>query len=74
MALKDELKIGLQVIVPELIGGNGLYRAPDTKEEARNGAWFVAKITDVPDMYKGYVTVSGGYKVAFDALRVAIKK
>lgn len=74
IALKEELKVGLQVIVPELVGENDVYRAPESKEEARSTAWFTAKVTDISDMYKGYVTVSGGYKISTNALRVAIKK
>jgi hypothetical protein len=34
--------------------------------------WFMAKITDISDLYKGYVTVSGGYKVNPKNLRVLV--
>ncbi len=73
IAAKPELKIGLEVISFNL-SDDELYRAPENKDEAIGNSWFMAKITDVSDMYKGYVTVSGGYKVKLDNMRVVIKE
>ena len=72
IATKEELKIGLEVIAFDMTSDE-LYRAPENKDEAMGNSWFMAKITDVSDMFKGYVTVSGGFKVKLDAMRVVTK-
>lgn len=71
---KNEIKKGLEVIAFEGRNDDGVYCMPENKDEALNGSWFMAKITDLSDMYKGYVTVSGGYKVKLDNMRVAVKE
>lgn len=73
IAQKNEIKIGLEVIAFE-ISVDDIYRAPENKDEAFQNNWFMAKITDVSDMYKGYVTVAGGWKVKLDNMRVVVKK
>ena len=73
IATKEELKLGLQVIIFDM-NDNDLYRAPANKDEALSANWFMSKITDVTDMYKGYVTVSGVFKVSLDNMRVVVKK
>ncbi|MBM9502270.1 hypothetical protein JWG44_18625 [Leptospira sp. 201903071] len=72
IAKQNDLKIGINVIIADLGTEDG-YRAPENKEEARTCSWFIAKITDVSDLYKGVVTVSGGYKIKVDAIRVPVK-
>jgi len=74
IAGSEELKIGAVVIMLDQSGDEGVYRAPENKDEARQVSWFMAKITDMSDLYKGYVTVSGGYKVDPKAIRVIVKK
>jgi len=74
IAAEADLKIGVEVIILEVAGEEDIYRAPNSKEEARTTSWFMAKITDISDLYKGYVTVSGGYKVSVKGLRVAVNK
>lgn len=74
MASKADLKIGTIVILIDLQGEGGIYRAPEDKEQARTNSWFMAKITDVSDLYKGYLTVSGGYKADPKAIRVITGK
>lgn len=74
IATKADLKLGAVVIVLDATGDEGVYRAPENKEEARTSSWFIAKITDLSDMYKGYLTVSGGYKVDPKAIRVIVGK
>jgi hypothetical protein len=74
IASNEDLKIGTIVILLDAAGDEGVYRAPENKEEARQNAWFMAKITDISDLYKGHVTVSGGYKASPKALRVIVKK
>jgi hypothetical protein len=72
-AMPEELKLGTVVIMFEATDNDGNYRAPESKEEARSGAWFIAKITDVSDLYKEVVTVSGGYKIKTDNFRIIEK-
>ncbi len=70
---KGELRLGTKVIIFEgRRRENGIYFAPEKKEEARGRAWFLAKVTDVSDLYRGYVTVSGNYKVSPKNLRVLL--
>ena len=69
-ANKGELKLGAVVVAFEKQGENEVYFAPESKEESRGGSWFMAKITDVSDLYKNFVTVSGNYKVSIGNLRV----
>jgi hypothetical protein len=73
IADKNEIKRGLEVIICE-VNEDDIYRAPQDKDEAFQNNWFMAKITDISDVFKGYVTVSGGYKVKVDNLRVVVKK
>jgi hypothetical protein len=71
---KNEIKLGRQVIAFNDNRHNGVYDLPSDKSSARGGKWFLAKITDVSDIYKGYVTVSGNYKVGLKNLRTADRK
>ena len=70
IAQKNEIRLGTVVICSESRSDDGVYKAPESKDTARASSWFMAKITDTSDMYKGYVTVSGGYKVAPANMRV----
>lgn len=72
IADKSELKLGMHVIMFHDNNSKGVYQAPQKKDKARNGTWWYAKITDMSDMYKGYVTVSGGYKVGLGNMRVPL--
>lgn len=72
IASRNELKLGMHVIMFHDNHTKEVYQAPRKKDQARNGTWWYAKITDLSDMYKGYVTVSGGYKVGLDNLRVPV--
>lgn len=73
IATQDDLKLGIPVIMAHRVGNDNIYRPPKSKEE-RNSDWFMAKITDLSDLYRGYVTVSGGYKVSLNALRVIVNR
>lgn len=70
IAVPEELKFGQNVLMFHDNIVDNIYRAPKRKEQARGGAWWYARITDLTDTYKGYVTVSGNYKVALTAIRV----
>src|SRR6185369_6375755 len=62
LAGKGDLKLGTVVVAFDNQGDNEVYIAPESKEASRGGSWFMAKITDVSDLYKSFVTVSGNYK------------
>lgn len=72
IAAKSELKLGMHFIAFHDNYKSGIYQAPDKKDRARGGTWWYAKITDMSDMYKGFVTVSGNYKVGLTNIRVPI--
>jgi hypothetical protein len=72
IATEKELKIGLVIIAFERADGD-MYKSPEDKSQAMTGSWFMAKITDMSDKYQGYVTVSGGYKINLENIRVAKK-
>ncbi len=65
----SQVKVGSIVIALD-VADNDIYRAPENKEEARTTKWFMAKVTDMSDVYKGFVTVSGPYKVSVKNLRL----
>lgn len=71
IAAADELKLGLHIIAFH-DSTDGVYQAPAEKEDARGRSWWYAKITDLTDTYKGYVTVSGNYKVGLKNIRIPI--
>ncbi len=73
IAEQGELRLGLQVIAFNDNHANGVYNAPLKKDRARGGGWFLARITDMSDLYKGFVTVSGNYKVSLRNLRIIIR-
>ncbi len=73
IASKAEIKIGAIVISFDDNVVDSIYKAPKKKDEARNGQWFMGKITDTTDLYKGYVTVAGGYKVDVNNIRIPFK-
>lgn len=68
-AEESELKLGTLVLAYDYSTG-GIYVPPKERDNARTGNWFMAKITDVSTLYKGYVMVSGGYNVRKDNIRV----
>lgn len=70
IAQKSEIHLGTVVICSEAHSDNDIYKAPEAKDSARGGSWFMAKVTDMSDLYKGFLTVSGGYKIAPDNLRI----
>ena len=50
-----------------------VYSAPKNKDNARPGRWWLARVTDLSDLPKGYATLAGSYHCAPDALRVPLK-
>jgi len=74
VATKADLRLGAIIIAFDVEGDESVYRSPQSLEEAQTSPWFMAKITDMSQLHKGYVMVSGGYKVDVDNLRVAVTK
>ncbi|HDP80005.1 MAG TPA: hypothetical protein ENN21_04090 [Spirochaetes bacterium] len=74
VATKADLRLGAIIIAFDVAGDESVYRSPESLEEAQTNPWFMAKITDMSQLHKGYVMVSGGYKVDVDNLRVAVAK
>lgn len=72
-AEKADLVVGTLVIAYNDNQQNDVYEAPNDQTEARQGSWFMAKITDTSDFFKGFIMVSGGYKVSVNNLRVTIR-
>jgi len=73
IASRNELRMGMHVIAFNDNQRGDVYVAPENKSSSRGGAWFYAKITDTSDMYRGYVTVSGNYKVGLKNLRLILR-
>lgn len=73
IATGADIKIGAIVIMFDGNYQNNIGMPPKNKDEARNENWFMAKITDTTDLYKGYVTVSGGYKISVNNIRIPFK-
>lgn len=73
MATPADIKLGAHVIAFDATEADNVYRAPSSREETLQGNWFVAKVTDTSEAFKGVVTVSGGYRVAVSSLRVIVK-
>jgi hypothetical protein len=73
IADRSELHLGMHLIAFNDHNRDGVYMAPEKKDRARGGSWFYAKITDMSDMHKGYVTVSGNYKVNLRNIRIILR-
>ncbi len=73
IAKNSNLKLGLIVIAFNDNNRDDIYMAPDSKESSRGGGWFMGKVIDLTDLYKGYVTVAGNYKVSPKNLRVIVR-
>lgn len=73
IARKSDLKLGTVIIGFNDNMRDDIYMPPDSKESSRGGSWFLGKITDLTDLYKGYVTIAGNYKLSPKNLRVLVK-
>jgi len=70
-AIKEDLKVGTIVIVADK-NNEGLYQIPENRAEVVRIGWFMGTITDLTDLYKNEVSVSGEFRVQPDALRVIV--
>jgi hypothetical protein len=69
-AEQADLVIGAPIICFEgNAGEGGVYRAPRDKDNARTTVWFMSRVTDTSDLFKGAVGVDT-YKCSPAALRV----
>lgn len=73
VASAADVKLGAHVFAFDASGSDNVYRPPQDRIEAIHGNWFVAKVTDTGEAFKGIVTVSGGYRVQIKGLRVPVK-
>lgn len=73
IATREELKLGLEVIFFDTYGENSVLRAPESTQDARTSDWGISRITDMSELFKGYVMIGGGYKVSEKNLRVIVK-
>lgn len=74
IASESELKVGVIVIFFDR-REDGVCQPPEDKEQAqRDNGWYMAKITDLSNKYRGYITLSGGWKVAMEDFRIIVKK
>jgi hypothetical protein len=72
IAHKPDLKLGTVVIAFNNHIQNSVYLNPSSKESSRGQGWFMGKIIDMSDLFKGYVTVAGNYKVSLKNLRIIV--
>jgi hypothetical protein len=72
-AVQADLALGNLLVCFEDNRRDKVYRAPRDKDEARPGRWYLARITDLSDLAKGYATLSGQYHCAPDALRAVVQ-
>lgn len=73
IATQADLVLGKEVIMFDMTGDSDVYVKPSSTQEARNTSWFLARITDTSELFKGYVLVSGGYKIDKNSMRVIVK-
>lgn len=72
-AVQADLVLGTLLICFDRNRQKQVYLAPQSKDNARPGSWWMARITDLSDMGKGYATLAGSYHCAPDALRAIVK-
>jgi hypothetical protein len=71
-AEETDLQVGALAVCFEGNSRDSVYRAPENKSNARTGNWFMGRVTDTSDLYKGTVQIDT-YRCSPDALRVPIK-
>lgn len=71
-AEEADLQIGALAICFEGHSSDNIYQAPEDKNSARTSNWFMDRITDTSDLYKGAVRI-GTYSCSPGALRVPVQ-
>ncbi len=73
IATRDDLALGTLVICFDSNNDGEKYNPPTDTQTARGDSWFMAKITDMSEAYRGYIQVAGAYKISLNNLRVLIR-
>jgi len=68
-ATQQDLTVGRHVIYASKRKG-GLHVPVASRQESLHQQWYVAKLVDTSQLYKGVVTTSQGHDVSLEALRV----
>lgn len=71
-AEEADLQVGALAVCFKGNSRDSVYRAPANKSNARTGNWFMGRVTDTSDLYKGTVQIDT-YRCSPDALRVPVK-
>jgi hypothetical protein len=69
-ATEADIQLGTHVFMLHARDRDRSYRAPKDRAEALSGNWWMAKVTDNSELYKGVVTVAGQYRIQLDGVRV----
>lgn len=69
-ATENDYQLGREVFFLNSLDNEGNYRAPENASETQTGWWLKSKITDTSEVYRGLISITGGYKVNLNALRV----
>jgi hypothetical protein len=72
-AVQADLVLGSLLICFDRNKKGKVYGAPRDKDNARPGGWWLARITDLSDLSKGYATLAGNLHCAPDALRALVQ-
>ncbi len=73
IAKSSDLVEDNQIFFLNVVDGEGVYRAPQSISESQSSWWYQAKVTDTSQKHKGFLTVSGGFRVHLNAIRVTIQ-
>jgi hypothetical protein len=71
-ATEADLQIGALAICFEGNSRDGVYGAPANKDSARTSNWFMGRVTDTSDLFKGTVRIDT-YNCSPEALRVPVQ-
>lgn len=72
LAVQTDMAVGNLLVCFEGNSVDDVYRAPANKEQARTGAWFLGRVTDVSDLFKNVVSIAQ-YKCGLDAARAPVQ-
>jgi len=70
IADKKELEKGMRVILFGIFDDTGIYRSPQSEEEALKGPWFITTIVDISGIEEGIVTLSNDFKASINHIRI----
>lgn len=73
IATTSEITLGKQVIIFDGNNQSDIYYPPTSNQSTRTENWFLSRIVDTSETFRGYVMVGGGYKIALNNLRVIVQ-